>query len=104
MPPPVALNLTPPEPSERIEYRAHTIIVRSRLLEDSGWYVFEQSLTVTTWYADVEPPEADGIYRGRFGWNKTVAIIMAEVFIDALIDNDFPVGWQPIKEMYEKPQ
>lgn len=36
--PPVALNLTPPEPSERIEYRAHTIIVRSGLLDNKESY------------------------------------------------------------------
>lgn len=78
---------------KRIEYRAHTIFVRVGACE---------ILKLIAWYADVEPPEADGIYRGSSWLEKELAIDAATTFIDALIVNAFPSGWQPIKEKYAK--
>lgn len=85
--PPIVVNLSP----KYIGYRDYTIIIRIDACN---------ILKSLAWYADVEPPTKDGIYRGSSWLEKQLAIDAAINFIDAFIDNAFPPGWEPVKEMY----
>ncbi|HEY9611024.1 hypothetical protein [Allocoleopsis sp.] len=78
----------------RFSYRNHAII-----LSQDKWEV----LGALRWFADVEPPEKDGLYEGD-GWETPKkALIEAIQFIDALINGDFAElepQLQPIKIPY----
>ncbi len=78
----------------RFSYRNHAII-----LSQDRWEV----LGTLRWFADVEPPEKDGLYEGD-GWETPKkALLEAIQFIDALINGDFAElepQWQPIKILY----
>lgn len=78
----------------RFSYRNHAII-----LTQDNWEV----LGALRWFADVEPPEKDGLYEGD-GWETPKkALVEAIQFIDALINGDFAElepQWQPIKTPY----
>src|SRR5919202_4973132 len=78
----------------RFSYRNQAII-----LTQDNWEV----LGALRWFADVEPPEKDGLYEGD-GWETPKkALVEAIQFIDALINGDFAElepQWQPIKIPY----
>ena len=78
----------------RFSYRNHVII-----LSQDEWEVFR----ILRWFADVEPPEKDGLYEGD-GWETPKkALVEAIQFIDALINGDFTElepQLQPIKIPY----